>query len=318
MSAALSIIIVSWNVRDLLRSCLASIASHRDALPLQVIVVDSASADGTPEMVAAEYPWVELVASPENIGFPAGNNLGFKYASHPYLFLLNPDTEVVGDALTTLVSFLETNPGIGVVGPQLLNPDGSVQSSRRRFPTLATAFLESTWLEPLAPRRILNRYHLRDRRDDEQTEVDWLTGAALVTRREVIAQVGGLDPGYFMYSEELDWCRRVRDAGWRILYLPSAKVIHHAGKSSEQAVTARHVNFQRAKLRYFRLYHGWLAATVLRIYLLASYLSQIALEGAKGIIGHKRSLRWQRVRSYWRVLRTGLQPADGRPYEETP
>jgi N-acetylglucosaminyl-diphospho-decaprenol L-rhamnosyltransferase len=317
MPAGLSIIIVSWNVCDLLRSCLASLAPHRDTLPLQVIVVDSASADGTPEMVGAEFPWVVLVASAENIGFPAGNNLGFEHASHPYLLLLNPDTEVVGNALAILVDFLDANPGVGIVGPQLLNPDGSVQSSRRRFPTVATAFFESTWLESRAPRRILDRYYMRDRADDEQSDADWLTGAALMTRQKVLEQVGGLDPGYFMYSEELDWCRRIRTAGWRIVYLPSAQIIHHAGKSSEQAVTARHVNFQRAKLRYFRLYHGLLIAYVLRIYLLVSYFAQIGLEGAKGLLGHKRALRWQRVRSYWHVLKSGLPPADGRPYEES-
>ncbi|MDT8306814.1 MAG: glycosyltransferase family 2 protein [Anaerolineae bacterium] len=313
MSAAVSVVIVSWNVRDLLRSCLTSLAAQRDALSLQVIVVDSASGDGTAEMVAAEFPWVELVACPENIGFPAGNNLGFALATHPYLFLLNPDTEVAGDAIDTLVAFLEANRDVGVVGPQLLNADGSVQSSRRRFPTLATGFFESTWLEAVAPRRVLDDYTMRDRGDDQQSDVDWLMGAALMARREVVDQVGGLDPGYFMYSEELDWCRRIRDAGWRIVYVPEAQIVHHAGKSSEQAVTARHINFQRAKLRYFRKYHGRLAATLLRLFLLASYLAQIGLEGAKGIVGHKRALRWQRVASYWEVVQSGLPPADGKP-----
>jgi N-acetylglucosaminyl-diphospho-decaprenol L-rhamnosyltransferase len=112
-----------------------------------------------------------------------------------------------------------------------------------------------------------------------------------------------------MYSEELDWCYRIKAAGWQIIYLPTAQVIHHVGKSSEQAVTARHINFQRAKLRYFYKYHGWLTAWLLRLFILWNYGWQLFVEGLKGIVGHKRPLRWQRVRAYWQVLRSGLRPA---------
>jgi hypothetical protein len=134
-------------------------------------------------------------------------------------------------------------------------------------------------------------------------------GACLMTRREVIEQVGGMDEGYFMYSEELDWCHRIKQAGWGIVYLPTAQVIHHTGKSSEQAVTTRHINFQQAKLRYFRKYHGRLAAFILRLFLLFMYGWQLGLEAIKGLAGHKRPLRWQRVHAYWQVLRSGLRPA---------
>jgi len=130
-----------------------------------------------------------------------------------------------------------------------------------------------------------------------------------MTRREIAASVGPLDEAYFMYSEELDWCRRIKEAGWRVVYLPAAQIIHHEGKSSEQALTARHINFQRAKLRYFRKYHGRAASVTLRLFLLTNYAWQMAIEAAKGAVGHKRSLRKQRVGSYWRVLRSGLRPA---------
>jgi GT2 family glycosyltransferase len=252
---------------------------------------------------------VELVASAENVGFPAGNNLGLARARGRRLLLLNPDTEVVGGALTALVDYLDAHPDVGVVGPQLLNADGTVQSSRRRFPTLATAFFEGAWLQPLAPRRLLSRYYVLDRPDGETSDVDWVVGAAIMTRQEVVQQVGPLDAGYFMYSEELDWCRRIRDAGWRVVYLPEAQIVHHYGKSSEQAVTYRHINFQRARLRYFRKYHGRLACAALRLFLLVGYLVQIGVEGAKGLLGHKRALRRQRVASYWAVVRSGLRPA---------
>jgi GT2 family glycosyltransferase len=304
----LSIIIVNWNVRDLLRQCLRSIDAGRGELEVEVIVVDSASADDSVAMVQSEFPWVRLIACDENVGFPRGNNIGLAQARGDYLLLLNPDTVVLDDALTVMMAYLAAHPAVGVVGPQLLNPDGTVQSSRRRFPTLATGFFESTWLQGLAP-GVLRRYYALDLPDDATAEVDWLVGACFMAPREVYERVGGLDESYFMYSEELDWCRRIVVAGWRVVYHPAARVIHHVGQSSDQAVTARHVNFQRAKLRYYRKYHGRAAAGALRLFLLANYAGQLALEALKGALGNKRDLRRQRVRAYAAVLRSGLPPA---------
>lgn len=305
----LSIVIVSWNVCELLHRCLASLASGRETLAVEVIVVDSGSADGSAEMVRRDFPGVQLIARPDNVGFPRGNNIAIQQSTGRYILLLNPDTEVVGAALSTMVNYLDQNLTVGAVGAQLRYPDGRVQSSRRRFPTLATALFESTWLQPVAPSRLLDKYFMRDRPDDAVSDVDWLMGACLMVRRQVIEEVGALDEAYFMYSEELDWCRRIKTAGWRVVYLPTAQVIHHEGKSSEQAVTARHINFNQAKLRYFRKYHGRLACLVLRLWLLANYAWQMGLEGAKGLVGHKRPLRRQRVSAYWQVLRSGLRPA---------
>lgn len=305
----LSIVIVSWNVRDLLRQCLSSIESGRAGLNLEVIVVDSASSDGTQEMVAAQFPWVALLAQTENVGFPKGNNIGMRRAREQKILLLNPDTIVKDDALSQMVDFMDHNPDVGVLGPRLRYPDGTIQSSKRRFPTVLTAFFESTWLEARAPSGLIERYRVQDVADDEIVDVDWVMGAALMVRRAVVEQVGGMDEDYFMYSEELDWCRRIKDAGWRVVYFPHAEIVHYEGKSSEQAVTERHINFQRAKLRYFRKYHGRLVCSALRAYLLLSYAAQLVVEGAKGLVGHKRALRKQRMRSYWQVLKSGLRPA---------
>ncbi len=304
----LSILIVNWNVRDLLRECLRSIAAGQGNLTLELIVVDSASADGSADMVATEFPWVTLIRCAENVGFPRGNNIALARARGRALLLLNPDTVIVGNALPTLLAYLDAHPDVGVVGPQLLNPDASVQSSRRRFPTVLTGYFESTWLQGLAP-GLLRRYYALDLPDDASADVDWLMGACLLVPRAVYEQVGGLDEGYFMYSEELDWCRRIKATGRRVVYYPAAQVIHHAGQSSDQAITARHVNFQRAKLRYYRKYHGRAAAAALRLFLLASYAWQLALEGVKGLLGSKPALRRQRVAAYAAVLRTGLPPA---------
>lgn len=308
-SPTLSIIIVNWNVRDLLRACLRSIEQTCSDLAVEIIVVDSASVDGSQAMVTTEFPQVILVASSENLGFPKGNNWGFAKATGQYILLLNPDTEVRENALYLLVDFLKMQPNVGVVGPQLLNSDGSIQSSRRRFPTWLTGFFESTWLAPLAPQYVLKQFYMADVPDNQQADVDWITGACMLTRRDIIDQVGGMDEAYFMYSEELDWCRRIKEAGWRIVYLPQAQVVHHVGKSSEQAITARHINFNRAKLRYFRKYHGRFLAFVLRIFLLLGYVYQIVVEGVKGLLGHKRPLRKQRIQAYWQVVRSGLKPA---------
>lgn len=305
----LSIVIVNWNVGQLLADCLRSIEQQLERVDLEVIVVDSGSSDGSPAMVQEAFPWVILLDCGENVGFPKGNNLGLAISRGRHVLLLNPDTVVLDDALQVMMDYLDAHPEVGLVGGQLLNVDGSVQSSRRRFPTLSTAVLESTWLEPYAPRSLLARYTMADAPEDQTTEVDWLVGACLMARREAVAQVGLMDEGYFMYSEELDWCRRFKTAGWRIVYLPEARIIHYVGKSSEQAVTRRHVNFQRAKLRYFYKFHGAAAGRLLRLVLILNYAWQLKLEAVKYLLGHKRALRKQRVGAYWQVLRTGLPPA---------
>ncbi len=305
----LSVVIVSWNVRDLLRRCLASVQAGRGELGVEIIVVDSASTDDSCAMVEAEFPGVRLVRQETNVGFTRGNNLGLELSQGRYVLLLNPDTEIVASALPEMVAYLDTHPRVGALGPQLLYPDGQIQSSRRRFPTLATGFFESTWLQPVAPRSVLGRYYMTDQPDDRACEVDWVMGACLAVRRQTVEEVGLLDEGYFMYSEEMEWQRRIKDSGWKVIYYPQAKVIHHEGKSSEQVVAKRHIYFQRSKLRYFQQYHGRRPALALRIFLLANYAWQMALEAVKGLVGHKRSLRRQRVAAYWEVLKTGLPPA---------
>jgi N-acetylglucosaminyl-diphospho-decaprenol L-rhamnosyltransferase len=302
----LSIVIISWNVRDLLHRCLASISL--DSRSAEIIVVDNASHDGSPEMVQAQFPHVRLVANQENRGFTVANNQGLALSHGRYLLLLNPDTEVVGDALDTMLRHIEAHPLIGALGPQIRYPDGTLQSSRRRFPTLATALVESTVVQEWwADNSILRRYYMSDTPDDAIQPADWVIGACLLVRRQVYEQIGGLDEGFFMYSEELDWCKRIKDAGWQVVYLPTATVIHHEGKSSEQVLPARHIYFQTSKVRYFRKHHGAFQAEILRRFLLATYLYQMAREGAKWAVGHKRPLRAERVRAYRQVIRSRLR-----------
>jgi N-acetylglucosaminyl-diphospho-decaprenol L-rhamnosyltransferase len=302
----LSIVIVSWNVRSLLHRCLCSLPPANGSV--EIIVVDNASSDGSAEMVRGEFLQVHLIVNQENRGFTAANNQGLALGRGRTLLLLNPDTEVVGDALATMVQYMDDHPEVGALGPQLRYPDGRLQPSRRRFPTLATGFVESTVIQQWSTdSRTLRRYYMADTAADAVQPVDWVVGACLLVRRQAYEQVGGLDEGYFMYSEELDWCRRIKDAGWAIVYLPTAIVIHHEGKSSDQVVPARHIYFQSSKVRYFRKFHGPFQAQVLRCFLLATYAYQLAREGLKWLVGHKRSLRVERMQAYRQVLRSGLR-----------
>jgi N-acetylglucosaminyl-diphospho-decaprenol L-rhamnosyltransferase len=276
-------------------------------LAYEVIVVDCASSDGSVEMVRREFPGVRLIASDENLGYARGNNLGLAEATGRYLFILNPDTEIVGDTLAMMVRYLDAHLAVGALGPQLRYPDGTLQSSRRRFPSLATAFCESTLLHQWFPNnRTARRYHLADRLADVTQPVDWVVGAALMIRREAWQQVGPLDEGFFMYFEELDWCRRCRAAGWEIHYLPAAQITHHEGKSSEQVMAARTIRFQSSKIHYYRKYYGVGWALVIRLFLLGMFAFQLSQESLKWLVGHKRELRQERVAAYWRVLRSGL------------
>jgi GT2 family glycosyltransferase len=239
------------------------------------------------------------------------------------VLLLNPDTEVVGDAIPQLVGYLEAHPDVAVVGPQLRYADGSVQPSRRRFPTKATFFWESTPLEQLWPNNPwARRYRCADLPDDAEQEVDWLVGAALLVRRSAIERAGLFDAGFTMYSEELEWQRRIQglgDAGWRIatpshpaspvphppriVYVPAAVIIHHEGKSSEQALAQRYLNFQRSRLRDAQMVYGQGFGAALRLFLRGAYMAELAAEGAKWLLGHKRLLRAQRIAVYWQVVR---------------
>ena len=315
--AALVVLIVSFNVRDLLRECVRSLetAAARLPMPMQIMVVDNASTDGSAAMIRREFPGVVLLDSSENLGFAGGNNVGLRAlgfesqaaatADLPHVLLLNPDTVVAPDALGELWRALETQPDAIIIGPQLQYGDGTLQSSRRRWPTRATLFWEATLLEqwwPGNPWR--QRYHLADHSATTPQRVDWLVGAALLVRGTAIQQGGLLDDGFWMYSEELEWQHRLqRVTGGTAWYWPAAQITHYEGKSSEQNIGRRLVAFNRSKLRYARLRWGPRLAVVFAAFLWWSWLMQWSSEAAKWLLGHKRPLRRERMRRYARLLR---------------
>lgn len=298
-----SIVVVSWNTRELLRRCLESVA--RSELPCELIVVDNASVDGSAEMVRREYPSASLVQSDTNLGFGKANNLALKQARGEYVLLLNPDAELESGSLERLVDALRRRPDAAVAGPLVVNADGSVQSTRRRFPRGVTPFVESTmvqrWLSPKHP--ILRDYYVSDRGDDEPQDVDWLVGACLLVRRSAIDQVGGFDERFFMYFEETDWCRRFKQVGWAVVFEPSARARHLGGQSSDQAPLRRHCEFNESKCRYVRKWHGLLPSLALRWFLLLASAAQLGEEGLKLVLRHRPELRRARMGMWSAVVR---------------
>jgi len=301
----ISIIIINWNVKELLAACLDSIYQSNFDDAIETIVVDNASGDDSVQMVRNQFPQVKLITNAENFGFAKGNNIGVAQSTGDFIFLLNPDTRLQPDTLSILLDYLQTHPDVGVVAPQLLWPDGRVQSSRRQFPTPATMMFESTLPEQWFPRnRIARRYKLMDTPPVKIQRIDWAVGAAIFLRREAWETIGGLDETLFMYFEETDWFRRLADeTQWQCHYLPQAKVTHYEGQSSGQVTTARAIRFNRSKLRYARKHFGAGRAFTVRIVLLINFGGQWKIEAAKWLIGHKRPLRRERMQSYAELLR---------------
>jgi len=269
----LAVVIVSWNVRDLLAACLRSLLADldRSGLQAQVWVVDNGSADDTPQMVQGRFPGVHLVASEENLGFVRANNLAIRAIleetgqASPPIWLLNPDTEVGPGATAALLEALEAHPRVGAVGPALFYPDGSFQHSAFRFPGLVQLALDLVTCPPRLYHTALNgRYPRRLYEEGLPFPVDYPLGAAIMVRAETLGQVGLLDEGYWMYCEEIDLCWRMRKAGWRALCVPVARVVHHEGQSSRQVYVSSVARMWISRARLYARYHGPLARRLAR------------------------------------------------------
>ncbi len=254
-----SVCIVSWNVRDDLLACLNSIYGPESRVSFEVIIVDNASTDDTVAAIKQHYPIVKLITNEENRGFAAGCNQGIQQAGGRYILLLNPDTIVPLNALDELVSFADEHPQAGIIGPQLLYPDGRLQYSCRHFPTVAAALFRHTFLSRLVPgARSVTDYLMSNWDHNETRAVDWVSGACMLLRRELIEDIGLLDDQFFWGSEDVDYCWRAHQAGWQILYTPQPQVIHAVGHSSNKAVIPTIINFHRSMYRlYSKHLAGW-------------------------------------------------------------
>ncbi|MBL7190777.1 glycosyltransferase [bacterium] len=230
----LSIVIVNYNVKYFLEQALLSLMKSTQGYETQFIVVDNASQDGSVEFMRNKFPAVELIANETNLGFGKATNQGLKVAAGRYILVINPDTLVGEEALRKLIEFMDTHPEIGAVGPKLIDRGGKFElNSRRGFPTPTAAFCKITGLAHIFPNnRFTAGYNLTYLDPDVPSEVDSLSGAFMLIRREVYEQTGGFDEDFFMYGEDLDWCWRIKQKDWKIWYLPDAKVIHYGGESS--------------------------------------------------------------------------------------
>jgi GT2 family glycosyltransferase len=242
----LSVILVNYNVKSYLEQALASIQKSLEGLTSEIFVVDNASSDGSAPMVRHKFPDVRLIVNSENVGFAKANNQAIRHARGLHVCLINPDTLVREDTFRVCVEYLDAHPDVGMVGGKVLNPDGTLQlACRRSFPTPWVAFTKVAGLSALFPNpRLFGRYNLTYLDPDRQAEVEAISGSFMVVRKSVIDRVGLLDEQFFMYGEDLDWCFRIHQAGWKIVYLPDTQIIHYKGRSTREA------SFDAIKLFY--------------------------------------------------------------------
>jgi GT2 family glycosyltransferase len=249
----MAVVIVSYNTRELLRSCLASVVAED---PEEVVVVDNASTDGSAQMVRDEFPKVSLLANEQNTGYGAAANQGFAACASDYVLLLNSDTRLQPGALLPLTEYLDRHPRAAVVGPRLVEPDGTLQPSAYSFPTPFNLFLEESGLfrvGRLIP-RVRNRY-LRTWPHDYAREVPWVLGGVMAIRRRAFDQVGGFDETIFMYQEDIDLCYRLHQAGWQVHFAPVATVVHVGGASSKQEWAQMRTHWLESTRYFYRRHY---------------------------------------------------------------
>ncbi len=287
----LAIVIVNYNVCDLLRNCLRSVYATKGEIEFSVCVVDNASDDDSVSMVETEFPEVQLIANSQNVGYPAANNQGLKLLgvkeskeSHRprYCLLLNPDTEIPNDTFSTLIEFLDSRTDVGVVGPRLVLSDGSLDlACRRAFPTPIISAYRMVGLSrmfPKSPR--FGRYNMTYLAEDERAEVDSVVGAFMLVRTDAIDEVGLLDERFWMYGEDLDWAKRIKDKGWKVVYNPEVTILHIKRASSRQNHRAQ-TEFYRAMLIFY--YKHYYQETPLPLHWLV--ILGIIIRGGRSVVG---------------------------------
>ncbi|MGD0260546.1 MAG: glycosyltransferase family 2 protein [Verrucomicrobiota bacterium] len=308
-----SVIIVSWNAREYLMQCLSSLCAEVCRYPMEIIVVDNASTDGSSEAVRNWYPHIKLIENSTNLGFAKANNIGISASSGQYVCLINSDTKVLPDCITRLVDYCEAHPKGGMVGPRIIGGDGKLQRSCRGFPSIWNMFCMALALDRLFPScKLFTGYLLRHWPQDSVGPVDILSGCFWLVRRQALEEVGLLDESFFMYGEDMDWCKRFWSHKWKVVFVPLAEAIHYGGASSSKAPVQFYVERHRADLRYWRKHHSRLAVacyfmlTCLRLLLRAAGYSLTFLCGrpAREDCRHKvcrslAALRW--------MLSTGIK-----------
>ncbi len=258
----LSIVIINWNTRQLLRECLASVLANAGGLALELFVVDNASTDGSAQMVRENFPSVKLIENDRNRGFAAANNQALRVARGRLALLLNSDTVVLEDVLEKSVKYLDEHADVAVMGCRVLNPDRTLQPTCFEFPSLLNLFLLTSGLSRLPWPRFLGKYEMNDWKRDTERDVDVVTGCYMLVRRAVLPEVGLMDESFFFFGEETDWCESFRKRGWRVRFAPVGEIIHYGGASAKQLNYRRENLLNVALLRLHYKHGGPIAAFV--------------------------------------------------------
>jgi GT2 family glycosyltransferase len=285
----ISVVIVAWNAKHYLELCLESLASAPPRRSMEVLVVDNASSDDSIAMIEAKFPWVKLIKSPENLGFSKGNNVAIRQAQGRYIALVNPDVIVFPGCLDALADFLDQNPKVGNVGPRVLNPDMSMQSTCRRFPTLWNNLCSASGLSSkFKNSRFFAGEHMFYFPHDRTLAVDVIVGCFSFIRREALDSVGLLDEDLFMYGDDVDWCRRARHAGWQVVFFPGGEAIHDRGKTTAPYPVRFALAQQRSVLYYWTKHHGSLDVLGIRSIIFFHHLLRYSLAVASGLLHPKQ------------------------------
>ena len=300
-----SVCIVSWNIKELLRDCLNSLKAQAGDVRYETIVVDNASSDGSAEMVRDEFPWVKLVDPKANLGFGRANNLAYKHSSGRWVLLLNPDTVVLDRAIEKLVRFADGHPEAGAVGGRTLKKDGVSleRSCCWGSPGLWPLFCKSLGLHIIFKNSaIFNREAMDYWQRDSVREVGVITGCCLMIRREVYEQTGGFDDDFFMYAEETDLCWRIRKTGGRLVFCPEAQIIHLVGESAKKATSNRLFHINRALLKLFRKHYGKGYMLLANFLMCVFYAVRVPLMRVALLFRGSDELR-EKTKAYWQTLK---------------
>jgi GT2 family glycosyltransferase len=294
----LSVIIVSYNTREMTLECLRTLYAQLGATTAEVFVIDNASKDGSVEAIHKHFPVVRVIALPENRGFGAANNIAIREAVGDYLLLLNSDAFLKAGALATLIAYLDSHPGAAVVGPRLQNADGSLQLSCYRFPSPFRAVCENLLLTAAFPGNLLVGDY-RSWPHDTERAVDFIIGACWLMRSEAVKAVGLFDEEFFLYAEETDWARRFHDAGWQITFLPQAEAIHLGGGSAGNQSAKVFSEFRRGQERYIRKHHGGFGLWVFRASVITGAVLRIVFFSLLALFQRSRREKAIKVVRLW-------------------
>ncbi|HVN94218.1 MAG TPA: glycosyltransferase family 2 protein [Terracidiphilus sp.] len=291
----LSIIIVNWNSLDYLIRCIESIFANRPEVPFEIVVVDNASPEGGLESLADRFPSVRLIRSETNLGFAGANNVGFRHSRGQYILLLNPDTKVIGSAISLMLNQLRALPDAGIVGSTLLNSDLTVSTtSIQKFPTILNQLLTAEWLRLRLPALPLWDIAPLFRENKGPVKVEVIPGACMMLKRDVFERAGMFTEDYFMYAEDIDLNLKVSRLGFSSYYIADARIIHHGGCSSTQQAVSQWstVMVQRAMLRFFRRNHGKTYAMGFRLAMGISAVGRLVILLLARPFSHKQKIQW--------------------------